>query len=557
MGRDSTAVVFRLQAEKDRLKRDLDKAKGHLSRYKQQSSNILSGIGKQMVGAFAIGTVASFGLEISKLAGEAKGVKAAFDRLKDSAKVLEEMREATGGTVSELELMKRTTQAANFGISLQALPKLMEFATLRAQQTGQSVDYLVDSIVTGIGRKSPLILDNLGISAVALKEKLGGVSIAAADVGLVADAVGKIAEENLQDMADFSENASTKVQRLDATWENFKVTLGTVTNESGVLNRSLDHTTTLLGLFNGDSSFKDLVRTSGGVLKNLSGASKTLGFLGAFLGAVTKETSDVNAQMGPFAQNLMKLPPLTRKSAETLRYLNDQLKNLNDQKLDAADSEIADYDRRIDSLKKKIDEFGQTKKSFLAPIDNVAAKGQSNLLGGFVMPAPQIDTEGWNEYRRAFKGQMSQLEMDMQNQVAVLNSIVDGAVANAISSTVEMIASGNLKNVFSGLMGIIGEGLVDMGKALVSMGVMLKAFASAPPGAKIAAGIAAIALGSLFKGAAGRMASNVGSAGGGGANGYSSGLSSQSFSIPSTITLVAKGKDLVGVMRTNNRNQAL
>ena len=35
----------------------------------------------------------------------------------------------------------------------------------------KSVDFLVNSIVTGIGRKSVLILDNLGLSAVDVNEK--------------------------------------------------------------------------------------------------------------------------------------------------------------------------------------------------------------------------------------------------------------------------------------------------------------------------------------------------------------------------------------------------
>jgi hypothetical protein len=190
--------------------------------------------------AFGTQQVISFAFEVSKLAGEAEGVRAAFERLPNSTKLMEDLKEATGGTVSELGLMKRAVQASNFDISLAALPKLLQFATLRAQQTGQSVDYLVDSIVTGIGRKSKLILDNLGISAVQLNEALGGASTAAASIGEVADAVGKIAEANLKNMAGFSENASTKVQRLEASWENVKVAIGAAANGTGVLAGAID-----------------------------------------------------------------------------------------------------------------------------------------------------------------------------------------------------------------------------------------------------------------------------------------------------------------------------
>lgn len=190
--------------------------------------------------AFGLQQVADFALEVSKLSGEAKAVRAAFERLPESTKLMQDLKRATGGTVSELDLMKRAVQASNFDISLKALPRLLEFATLRAQQTGQSVDYLVDSIVTGIGRKSKLILDNLGISAVQLNEALGGASTAASTIGEVADAVGKIAEENLKNMEGFSDNASTKLQQLTASWTNLKVAIGDAANGTGVLSVALD-----------------------------------------------------------------------------------------------------------------------------------------------------------------------------------------------------------------------------------------------------------------------------------------------------------------------------
>lgn len=218
-------------------------------------ANNLSNTAKSIGIAFGVQQVASFAFEVAKLAGEAEGVRAAFEKLPDSAALMNQLKDATAGTVSELELMKRTVQATNFGIQLEALPQLLEFAAIRAQQTGQSVDYLVDSIVTGIGRKSPLILDNLGISAVRLKEKLGDVSIAAADVGTVSQAVGAIAAEELEKMGGFSENTATKVARLSASWEDFKVTLGNTVNSGGLLANVLDDLTGILRSFaNGEQA---------------------------------------------------------------------------------------------------------------------------------------------------------------------------------------------------------------------------------------------------------------------------------------------------------------
>ena len=59
--------------------------------------------------------------------------------------------------------MKATVKAKDFRIPVDDMGKYLAFAQLKAQQTGQSVEYMTDSIVTGLGRKSLLILDNLGL----------------------------------------------------------------------------------------------------------------------------------------------------------------------------------------------------------------------------------------------------------------------------------------------------------------------------------------------------------------------------------------------------------
>jgi hypothetical protein len=229
-------LAVQISANTADFNKNLTATQNHLQRF---TGNI-SKLGGMLGVAFGVQQLASFTFEVSKLSGEAEAVRGAFERLANHAELMEKLKQATHGTVSELDLMKRTVMAANFDISLEALPRLLEFATLRAQQTGQSVDYLVDSIVTGIGRKSKLILDNLGISAVQLTEALGGASTNASSIGEVADAVGRIAEANLKNMAKFSENAASKAEQLNASWVNFKVTLGDFINTSGLLSGGID-----------------------------------------------------------------------------------------------------------------------------------------------------------------------------------------------------------------------------------------------------------------------------------------------------------------------------
>ena len=199
-------------------------------------------LGAAVVGAFAVSAVSSFSSECVQLANVAEGVEAAFKRIGDET-MLEGLRKATKGTVSDLELMKAAVQANNFGIPLQQMGSLLEFAHQRAKDTGQSVDYLVNSIVVGIGRKSPLILDNLGISAVQLKEKLGGVAGEAASVGDVAKAVGEIASESMSKISESAEKAA----KVAASWANVKTELGKYINS--VINELTPAMTTFFSRF--------------------------------------------------------------------------------------------------------------------------------------------------------------------------------------------------------------------------------------------------------------------------------------------------------------------
>lgn len=175
---------------------------------------VTAGIARELV---------SMALNMAKLAGNTEGVERAFRRaFPNSVAILTKLREATKGTITDFELMQRTLQATNLGVSIRELPQLFEFAAARAQQTGESVDYLVDSIVRGIGRKSPLILDNLGISAIRLKEKFDGAALASQSVADVTKAVGEIASEELEKMGGFAETSATKVDQLTVAWENLR-----------------------------------------------------------------------------------------------------------------------------------------------------------------------------------------------------------------------------------------------------------------------------------------------------------------------------------------------
>lgn len=169
---------------------------------------------------------------LSKMAASAEGVERAFNRL-NKPDLLRQLKEATQGTVANLELMKRAVTANQFKISLEQLPTLLKFAHVRARETGQSVDYLVDSIVTGIGRKSPLILDNLGLSAIEVREKFK-------KTGDMAKAVGEIINEEFAKGGEYAKTLADEQERVAATAQDVELALGKAINKIGTSSGIFD-----------------------------------------------------------------------------------------------------------------------------------------------------------------------------------------------------------------------------------------------------------------------------------------------------------------------------
>ena len=188
-----------------------------------------------VVGAGIVKEVIQTSLEMAKLAGNVEGVTRAFNRaFPDAQLLMANLQRATHGTVSEFELMQRTLQATNLGVAVEQLPVLFEFAAVRAQQTGESVDYLVDSIVRGIGRKSILVLDNLGLSATRLKEQFNGASLASQSVADVTKGVAEIARVELDKMGGYAETAATQVDQLTVSWQSLRVEISKRFEEGGI-----------------------------------------------------------------------------------------------------------------------------------------------------------------------------------------------------------------------------------------------------------------------------------------------------------------------------------
>jgi hypothetical protein len=169
-------------------------------------------------GKSLIGTLSASIEKGIELAETADGIVHAFNKI-GTEDYLQTLRNATKGTVSDIELMKAAVKAKDFRIPLEDLGKYLSFAQLKAQQTGQSLDYMVDSIVTGLGRQSPQILDNLGLSAAEIKEQTK-------ETGNFMKAVATIVEKNLAQAGETYISVADRAAQRTVDLENAQRSLG-------------------------------------------------------------------------------------------------------------------------------------------------------------------------------------------------------------------------------------------------------------------------------------------------------------------------------------------
>jgi hypothetical protein len=191
--------------------------------------------------AAAATAVGAVGAAIVKLAVDAvplQGIEAAFQGITEgSAEMLDALRASSNGMVRDTELMKSYNLAAQLVGKEFAdkLPDAMGYLQKVAAATGQDMSYMMDSLVRGVGRMSPMILDNLGIQ-VTLEE---ATAEAAAMFGVEASELTKVQlqagmtnvvmralERNTATMPEVAGSAAQQWAAFNTQLANFKDRIG-------------------------------------------------------------------------------------------------------------------------------------------------------------------------------------------------------------------------------------------------------------------------------------------------------------------------------------------
>lgn len=207
----------------------------------------LQGLGRAalMASGGAIAGLGAIGAGIIKLtinAASLSQVRAAFDGIAQSAgtsgdAMLESLKKASGGMVDTQTLMQNFNNAAQLVSTdfAKKLPSAMGYLQKVSAATGTSMDYMLNSLVTGVGRLSPMILDNLGIQvklseATATASHMFGVQAdkltkAQIQAGMM-NVVLKKLHDNTAAMPDVTNTAAAATARLKTMFTDTRNAIG-------------------------------------------------------------------------------------------------------------------------------------------------------------------------------------------------------------------------------------------------------------------------------------------------------------------------------------------
>lgn len=229
--------------------RNLDKSVGTLNKIATLDLG-LTGLQAALGTIQAIGQAVS---EASQAGANLTRLDQGFDKLAsnmgtNSDAIMQAIDSVTQGTLSQKTIMQQANNAMLLGVADTAdeFSTLAKIALDRGRAMGISMEYAFESIVKGVGRLSPLILDNLGIVLDADKtyaqyaKTIGKVADDLTDAEKRAALISRLKEE----VSDFDSSAVNDAgaawERLAASTENATAAFGQWINTNTPLIAGLE-----------------------------------------------------------------------------------------------------------------------------------------------------------------------------------------------------------------------------------------------------------------------------------------------------------------------------
>ena len=164
---------------------------------------------------FSIAALLSFGKELLDIEVKASGIERAFTRIGDTTGLIDKLRSASRGMISDMDLEKLAVRASEFTVPMSKLPLLLDFAAQRARDTGKDVTELTNKLIDGLGRRGGRALVELGISSTELNDELRKTPDRV-------DAIGNIIKRRMTEAGEDVDNLGDRVLKTASMWDNMK-----------------------------------------------------------------------------------------------------------------------------------------------------------------------------------------------------------------------------------------------------------------------------------------------------------------------------------------------
>jgi len=233
-------ALLRLGVNSDALKRGLQNSEKDTESWVSRVGGAAVK-GLAIIGAAAVTAIGAAGTAAVKLAFDAmplEGIRDAFQGITgDAGETMAALRAGSLGMVKDADLMQQYNLAASLVGKTFAdeLPDAMGYLSKVAAATGQDMGYMMDSLVRGVGRLSPMILDNLAIQvdltsaneayAASLGISVDEMTKAEQQAALMAQVMTKLAE-NTAAMPEVTGTATQQWAALQTTLKNTKDEIG-------------------------------------------------------------------------------------------------------------------------------------------------------------------------------------------------------------------------------------------------------------------------------------------------------------------------------------------
>lgn len=230
----------------------------------------------------------------------------------DAAQVFQNLRTVSAGIIDNKSLTEAANRALSLGMPLERLGDLMQVARAKARDMGISTTQAFNDMALGIGRGSPMIIDNLGLML-----KLGDAN----------EAMARSLHKNVEELTSQEQKLAVlnatleagkealvrhnlevlttkeKIEQLSATFENLRLEVGAFILKGGVA---------IYGIFQGAAAAALFL--SGGIFKTIAALSELSDWLGLTSGASEKWQLDAKAAFDAADE-------LANKSQENLKTM--------------------------------------------------------------------------------------------------------------------------------------------------------------------------------------------------------------------------------------------